>query len=248
MDAQIAQSAPLRATSEFCTFAAQAIRALRPTRGNESPLPDWYEVLIRPWRSYRHWSPAHFVDQLYRERPALSTDLEVLRRAGDWVLSRSCPTRISINTHPESLATRLFHDEVLDVQRRAAENGHSLCLELIEFGQTQDMGVLVRNAMSLRQEGVLIALDDFGSGVNCFHLCAAGIVDLIKIDIGIVRRVHMNGNERAIVQGICTLAEGLDARVIAEGVENENQLDALHALGVEYAQGFYFHKPEMLEI
>jgi EAL domain-containing protein (putative c-di-GMP-specific phosphodiesterase class I) len=248
MDAQVAHTAPLQATTDFCTFAVHEIRALCVTGDGFGIDRPWYEALIRPRGLHRHWSPGDFVDRLYLERPALSTDLEVLRRVVDWMLEQDVPTRVSVNTHPESLSSRLFVESVLDCQRRAAAGGHSICLELIEFGRSRKKTSLVANAQRLRREGVLIALDDFGSRVNCFDLCAAGIVDLLKIDIDVISGVHVDRNQRAIVQSIKTLGQGLGARVIAEGVETPEQVEALRALEVEYVQGFLFQKPQLLEI
>lgn len=248
MEAQVAHTAPLQATTDFCTFAVHEIRALGAMAdgfGSEYP---WYEALIRPRGLHRHWSPGDFIDRLYLERPALTTDLEVLRRVGSWLLEQEGPTRVSINTHPESLTSRLFVDAALDLQRRAAPAGHSVCLELIEFGRSREKSSLVANAQHLRRAGILIALDDFGSRVNCFDLCAAGIVDLLKIDIGVTSGVHVDRNQRAIVESIQTLGRGLGARVIAEGVESSLQVEALRALDVDYAQGFHFQKPQLLEI
>ncbi|RFF29088.1 EAL domain-containing protein [Wenzhouxiangella sediminis] len=248
MDAQVAHTAPLQATTDFCTFAVHEIRALEAQDdlfGSEYP---WYEALIRPRGMHRHWSPGDFVDRLYLERPVLSTDLEVFRRIASWLLAQERPTRVSINTHPESLTSRLFVETAIEFQRRACQDGHSICLELIEFGRSREKTSLVSNAQRLRRAGLLIALDDFGSRVNCFDLCAAGIVDLLKIDIGVTSGVHVDRNQRAIVDSIKTLGRGLGARVIAEGVETSRQVDALRELEVDYAQGFHFQKPQLLEI
>lgn len=248
MDAQVAHATPLQATTDFCTFAVHEIRALRTMGDGFGSTYPWYEALIRPRGLHRHWAPGDFVDRLYLERPALSTDLEVFRRVSSWLIEQQTPTRVSINTHPESLTSRLFVETALEFQRRACQGGHSICIELIEFGRSREKTSLVANAQNLRRAGLLIALDDFGSRVNCFDLCAAGIVDLLKIDIGVTRGVHADRNQRAIVQSIKTLGHGLGARVVAEGVETPEQVDALRALDVDYAQGFLFQKPQLLEI
>jgi len=95
--------------------------------------------------------------------------------------------------------------------------------------------------------GVLIALDDFGSRLNCFDLCAAGIVDLLKIDTRVVGGLVNDPNHHAVVRSIQALGEGLGARVVAEGIETVEQLKVLTATGIEYGQGYYFHKPELVE-
>ncbi|WP_376697076.1 EAL domain-containing protein [Wenzhouxiangella sp. EGI_FJ10305] len=248
MDAQVARTPPLQATADFCTFAVHEIRALDSSSDRFGRAHRWYEALIRPHGPYRSRSPGEFIDRLYLERPVVTTDLEVLRRVGAWLIERDEPTRISINTHPESLTSSLFVETALDFQRRALQGGHSICLELIEYGRSRDKNSLVANAQRLRRAGLLIALDDFGSRVNCFDLCAAGIVDLLKIDTSVTSAVHVDRNQRAIVESIKTLGRGLGAGVIAEGAETSEHVEALRSLGVEFAQGFYFHKPQMLEI
>lgn len=248
MDAQVAHTAPLQATTDFCTFAVHEIRALGVPGDRFGGDQPWYEALIRPRGIHRHWSPGDFIDRLYLERPVLHTDLEVFKRVAAWLLEQSEPTRVSINTHPESLTSRLFVDTVLRHQGAAAHAGHSICLELIEFGRSREKSSLVANAQTLRRAGVLIALDDFGSRVNCFDLCAAGIVDLLKIDTGVTNGVHVDRNQRAIVESIKTLGRGLGAGVIAEGVETSQQVAALRGLDVDYAQGFHYQKPQLLEI
>jgi len=248
MDAQVVHRAPLQATADFCTFAVHKIRALASSADPFGHAYSWYEALIRPRGLHQRWSPGDFIDHLYRERPPVSTDLEVFRRVASWLLDQEHPTRVSINTHPESLTSREFVETVLEFQRRALQAGHSICLELIEFGRSREKNSLVANAQLLRRAGVLIALDDFGSRINCFDLCAAGIVDLLKIDIDVTSDVHTDRNQRAIVESIRTLGCGLGARVIAEGAELSRQVHALRELGIDYAQGFYFHKPQLLEI
>lgn len=250
MDAQALKTKinALQATADFCTFAVHEIHALTPCHDGFGLDRPWYEALIRPQGHYRHWSPADFIDRLYLERPALETDLEVLDRMGRWLLAQDRPMRVSINTHPQSLASRRFVERVLALQERAKSASQSVCLELIEFGISREKQSLVRNAQELRRAGVLIALDDFGSRINCFDLCATGIVDLLKIHINFIRNVHRDPHQRAIVESISTLGRGLGASVIAEGVEHGEQTESLREMGIDYAQGFLFQKPELLEV
>lgn len=248
MEVRATQLASLQATEEFCTFAVHEIRALENRDDPFGSERRWYEALIRPRGAHRHWPPGDFVERLYRERPVTDTDLEVFRRVATWLLAQTRPTRVSINTHPESLTSRLFVETAIEYQHRAFQAGHSICLELIEFGHSREKASLISNAQRLRRAGLLIALDDFGSRVNCFDLCAAGIVDLLKIDIDVTSGVHVDRNHHAIVKSIKTLGQGLGARVVAEGVETERQVKALRALDVDFAQGFHFHKPRLLEI
>lgn len=244
-----ARTLPLTVSTADCSFALQRIGKL----GRQQALEfggswPWFELLIRPRQQFFQGSPADFVDRLYAERVPEESDSEVLVRAVDWLTGRREPTRLSVNVHPQSLTRARLVDQVLRAQQRAEHSGHSLCLELVEFGECPEPAVLARNAQRLRDAGVLIALDDFGSRLNRFDLCAEGIVDLIKVDASVVRDMHLNPYREAIVKSISTLAKGIKARVIAEGVETIEELRSLTCMGIDYAQGYHFHRPEIAEI
>ena len=247
MNSSVAFAPHITAQRAHCTIAVQAIRSLVQGQAGFGGKHDWFEILIRPHGIHEGKSPREFVDRLYYERPPQITDIEILERATDWANSRSNPTRISVNAHPNSLTCQRFIACVSASNSELAKRGHSLCLELVEYGACERKRAMIDNAQKLRQEGVLIALDDFGSGVNCFDLCAAGIVDLLKIDVGLVAGIETNPNQRALVHSILTLGRGLGAKVVAEGVETAAQVTTLSEMGADFAQGFKFHKPQRVE-
>lgn len=246
MTAQVIQTLLVTATAQHCALAIHEIHALGEPHDRFGAQRPWFEALIRPHPTTM-LSPSRFIESLYSQRPVVETDLEILERAGIWLGTQREPTRININVHPDSLTDQRFVKRAISIQKNNEKLGHSLCLELIEFGECARKIALIDNAHSLKSAGVLIALDDFGSRLNCFDLCAAGIVDLIKIDTSVIRGLDRDPNQRAIVECLQTLARGLKAQVIAEGVETRPQLEALHHLGVDFAQGFFFHRPQLLE-
>ncbi|MCH8476953.1 MAG: EAL domain-containing protein [Wenzhouxiangella sp.] len=244
-----ARPLPLTVSIADCSFALQRIGKLGRHQALEFGASwPWFELLIRPMPLCFKGSPADFIDRLYAERVPEESDSEVLVRAINWLAGRREPTRLSINVHPQSLTRARLVGQVLRAQQKAEHSGHSLCLELVEFGECPEPAVLARNAQRLRDAGVLIALDDFGSRLNRFDLCAEGIVDLIKVDASVVRDMHLNPYREAIVESISTLAKGIQASVIAEGVETIEEQQSLSRLGIEYAQGYHFHRPEIAEI
>ncbi len=249
MRAQTIQAAPLCAGADHCSFALQRISALNVSQGIEFGVDrPWYEVLIRPHAPVFSGSPGAYIDHLYSHRPPERTDSEVLHRVFQWLIQQHEPTRVSINVHPESLTRNWFCNSVMEVQHRLGPLGHSLCLELIEFGECPDRASLISNARMLRHRGTVICLDDFGTWINCFDLCAAGIVDILKIDTSVVGLLHQDRYKRAIVESIAKLGSGIGAEVVAEGVECVEEIHVLKAIGVGFAQGFFFHKPELMEI
>src|SRR5699024_8872838 len=153
----------------------------------------------------------------------------------------------SINIHPDSLTRRSFVATALDALQSATGRGHTICFELVEFGHCADRAGMVGNANHLRRCGALIALDDFGSRLNFFDLCAAGIVDILKVDVSVTEDIVSDTNKQAIVRAISTLADGIGAQVVVEGIETNEQLNTVEALGASYAQGYLFQKPMIEE-
>lgn len=99
----------------------------------------------------------------------------------------------------------------------------------------------------LRDRGVRIALDDFGTGYSNLERLVDLPIDIVKVDRVFVSRLPGNRRNRAIVGGLLSLGHELGFEVIAEGVETQEQLEALHDLGVSMAQGFHLARPQTLE-
>lgn len=102
----------------------------------------------------------------------------------------------------------------------------------------------VRNIVEYYQSrGFRTAIDDFGAGYSGLNLLAEIGADLIKLDLALVRDIHLHPAKRAIVRGICGVAAELGTTVIAEGVEQREELVVLRDLGIRLFQGYLFAKP-----
>lgn len=100
---------------------------------------------------------------------------------------------------------------------------------------------------SLRQQGVQIFLDDFGTGVSTFETVRDYTFDALKLDMGFVKKIGKDQKSDAIVVSIIDLAYRMGMKVVAEGIENQQQSDFLRAHGCDYLQGFYYYKPMSAE-
>lgn len=100
---------------------------------------------------------------------------------------------------------------------------------------------------SLRQQGVQIFLDDFGTGVSTFETVRDYTFDALKLDMGFVKKIGKDQKNDAIVVSIIDLAHRMGMKVVAEGIENQQQSDFLRAHGCDYLQGFYYYKPMSAE-
>ncbi|SDB42483.1 EAL domain-containing protein [Butyrivibrio sp. INlla16] len=95
----------------------------------------------------------------------------------------------------------------------------------------------------LKKHGIQILLDDYGSGMSSLSMLETFDFDIIKLDIGFIRKIGINKKSESIIISTIKLAHAIGAKVTAEGVENEKQLKFLQDADCDYIQGFYFYKP-----
>ena len=95
----------------------------------------------------------------------------------------------------------------------------------------------------MKKQGIKILLDDYGSGMSSLSMLETFDFDIIKLDLGFVRKIGINDKVEAIITSTINLAHSIGAKVTAEGVETEKQYKFLQAAGCDYIQGYYFYKP-----
>jgi EAL domain-containing protein (putative c-di-GMP-specific phosphodiesterase class I) len=115
-----------------------------------------------------------------------------------------------------------------------------LVLEISESESIENFGVFREVSDSCREVGVRIAIDDAGTGYASLEAIMEITPDFIKTDMGLVRGIDADPPRQEVVRALASVARGIGAQVIAEGIETEAELRALRELGVRYGQGFYF--------
>jgi EAL domain-containing protein (putative c-di-GMP-specific phosphodiesterase class I)/AmiR/NasT family two-component response regulator len=121
-------------------------------------------------------------------------------------------------------------------------------IELTEHQPIEDYSVVQRALATLRGFGARLAADDLGSGYAGFRHLISLRPDLIKLDMSLVRGIHRHPGQRALASALAAFARDVGARVIAEGVEEQAELDTLRSIGVPWAQGCYLGGPGPLPI
>ena len=169
---------------------------------------------------------------------------------GDWMLNESCRQavrwdgmRVSVNVSGRQVAEGSLVDSVA---RALAESGLApdrLQLELTETVLMDDIDGHVALMREVKELGVSLALDDFGKGYSSLSYLHRFPFDRIKIDSEFIGGLPESRASVAIVSAVVSFARALDMEVVAEGVETQAHVDALRALGCEYGQGFFFHRP-----
>lgn len=118
-----------------------------------------------------------------------------------------------------------------------------LVLEMTEHARVDDYAALSTALSGLRARGLRLAVDDAGAGFASLRHIVLLDPDLIKLDVTLTRDVHKDEARRALVAALVAFAAQIDADVVAEGVENEEQLNVLKEVGVRFAQGFFLSPP-----
>jgi EAL domain-containing protein (putative c-di-GMP-specific phosphodiesterase class I) len=119
----------------------------------------------------------------------------------------------------------------------------ALDLEITESMVMQNLEVVIGALQTLRDVGVETSLDDFGTGYSSLAYVARLPVAALKIDRSFIIEMTTSHHARSIVQTVISLAHSLDLKVIAEGVDHEDQVEMLAALGCDQMQGYLISKP-----
>jgi len=149
------------------------------------------------------------------------------------------------------LFVNLAAEQLTDPQRLRADiavlvpHAHRITVEITEQSHLASIANWDDSIGMLRELGFALAVDDLGAGYNSLSVLAQLQPQVIKLDMSLVRDVHINGFSRRVIELVANLAEATDARVVAEGVECAEEADALVDCGCHLLQGYYFGRPTL---
>ena len=129
---------------------------------------------------------------------------------------------------------------ILDKHKLEPED---LLLEVTESAYTQDSDQIIATVNYLRKYGFRIEMDDFGNGYSSLNMLSTLPIDALKLDMEFVQNAFKKRKDTRMLEIIIDIADYLSVPVIAEGVETEEQLESLKAIGCDIVQGYYFSKP-----
>lgn len=150
---------------------------------------------------------------------------------------------ISVNVSRINLYNPQFLESIIDLVETYKIPPKYLNLEITESVFSEDATVIQNAVNYLHKAGFTILMDDFGSGYSSLNILKEVNLDVLKIDMKFFSKGLSDEKARKIVEAVIKMAEALQMTVIAEGVEDKEQVDFLCELGCDYIQGYYFAKP-----
>jgi diguanylate cyclase (GGDEF)-like protein len=184
---------------------------------------------------------------------ALAEDMGLIVPIGDWVLRQACmqmklwrdagfsPKRIAVNLSVKQFMDGKLAEKVLQVLEETGLDAQHLELEITEnIAMKDEQFIILRE---LRNLGVTISIDDFGTHYSSLSYLKRFPVNKLKLDQSFVRGIQSDARDREMIKAIINVARSFELDIIAEGVETLEEMEFLVENGCSFIQGFYYYKP-----
>ncbi|WP_174730761.1 sensor domain-containing protein [Mesobacillus harenae] len=185
----------------------------------------------------------------------LAEETGLIEPISQWVIKTACrqtkkwhkkglgKLQIAVNVAASQFQQPNFVYAVKTALEECQLDPRYLTLELTERTMLRNINYSISVIKSLQKLGVRVSIDDFGTGYSSLSYLKHLPINTLKIDQSFINNLHQEPSDIAIVRAIITMGQGLDVKVVAEGVESKQQIDILKELKCHYAQGFYIQKP-----
>lgn len=190
--------------------------------------------------------PALFVPLMEREKLISKLDYYCLQEVCEFLQSLVAKKIdkffVSCNFSRETFAAADFVERAKEIMDRYSFPRELLIFEITESSSSKNVSPILSNIQMLKEYGVSVVLDDFGEGFTSFYDLQSYPMDGIKLDKGLIDHI-MTPTGNAILKSMIQVGHELNMTILAEGVEREEQVEALQAIHCDVIQGFYFHYP-----
>lgn len=168
---------------------------------------------------------------------------ETAAQIRDWKNRFSLSVPVSVNVSRVDMYDPELIGTLLNLIRENNLTPEDLFLEITESAYTGDSSQMIEKVRQLRNLGFHIEMDDFGTGYSSLNMISELPIDALKLDMAFIRNAFAEGGTTRLIEIIIDIADYLSVPVIAEGVETEEQMSALRAMGCDLVQGYYFSRP-----
>jgi diguanylate cyclase (GGDEF)-like protein len=206
------------------------------------------EALLRWWHPVEGIvPPSEFIP--------LAEETGLIVPMGEWALRESCmqgarwqlqygaETYVGVNLSGRQLQDPGLPTMIADALDKSGLPPRLLVLELTESMLMAESDELIETLRLIKALGVQLAIDDFGTGYSSLSYLHRFPVDILKVDRAFVARISGRDDDDGLAATIVRLGQSLQLKIIAEGIEDFDQLSALQSMGCQYGQGFYFARP-----
>ena len=191
--------------------------------------------------------PLEFINTLEDTGLIIEVGRWILEKAmaqhAEWRKTDPRAPRIAVNISSIQLAQKNFVSMIGDIVNKYGREACGLDIEITETLVMKDVQANTVKLKAIRDMGVGVAIDDFGTGYSSFSYLITLPIDALKIDRSFILNIAGNEGHRSIVSTIISLAHLMRHKVIAEGVDAEEQVRLLEQLGCDEIQGYYFSRP-----
>jgi len=207
------------------------------------------EALVR-WEhpEYGFISPLKLID--------IAEEINLIVPVGNFVLHQACTIlkawqtnnnskhlTLAVNLSAQQIWQEDFTDNIIGIIEQYKLDHSKLILEITESVLLRDINDAVKKLFTLKEYGLYLSLDDFGTGYSSLSYLKSLPIDEIKIDKSFVNDIIDDPQAKVMVKSIVDLGNNFNLNIVSEGVETENQFNALTPYNIDVYQGFYFSKP-----
>jgi c-di-GMP phosphodiesterase len=157
---------------------------------------------------------------------------------------RNRKEEFALNLSAMDIENKNMRDYIFSSLQKLPDTASRLTLEIVEQEGAKYIDILKDFVRQVKQYGVKIAIDDFGSGYSNFRMLLDMEADYLKIDGSLIRNIHEDAASRNVVETIKAFADKTNIGIVAEFVSNKEIYETLKNMGIQYFQGYYFGKPE----
>ncbi len=189
-------------------------------------------------------SPAEFIPAIEELGLIIPFTEWVIRQTGKqqlaWQQENLRPTRIAMNVSSKHFIEQNIPAKITELLQQNNLSANYLELELTESVLAQQNSETIAILQDLKNLGLSISVDDFGTGYSSLVYLKTFPIDIVKIDRFFIMDILTSSQDAAIVKAIISMAQSMDMKVIAEGIEQKEQFELLQKMGCDYGQGFLF--------